>query len=85
MEDVSTTEGKITATTKVSTTETIGSKLASLSLTGRISQLGQHLYILQISHTYSDPPTEERTVLQWYVTFKKMHQEKPLTLLSECL
>ena len=42
MEDVYTTEGKITATTKFSTTETTGSKLSTLSITSRISQLGQH-------------------------------------------
>ena len=34
------------------------SKLSSLSIRGRISKLGQHLYILQTSHTHSDPTTE---------------------------
>ena len=28
--------------------------------------------------------TEERTFFQWHVTFRQMHQEKPLTLLRGC-
>ena len=43
MEDVYTTEGKITTTTKLSTTETNGSKLSALSITSRIGKLLQHL------------------------------------------
>ena len=84
MEDVYTTEDKITTTTKFSTMETPGSKLSTLSITSRISQLGQHLYILYTSHTQNNPTTEEKILLQWHVTFKKMHQEKPLTLLRGC-
>ena len=40
MEDVYKTESKITTTTKFPTTETIGSKLSMLSITGRVSKLG---------------------------------------------
>ena len=46
MEDVYTTEGKITTTTKFPITETTGSKPSNLSTTSRGSKPGQHLYIL---------------------------------------
>ena len=85
MEDVHTTEGKITSTAEFSTTKATSSKLSTLSITGRITKFGQHLYILQTTHIHSDSTTEERTFLQWHVTFRKMHQEKPLTLLRGCL
>ena len=81
MEDVYTTEGKITATTQFSTTKTTSSELSTLSITGRINEPGQHLYILQTTHTHSDPPTGGRTYFPWHVTFKQTHQKKPLTLL----
>ena len=68
MEDVCTTEGKITTTTEFSTKETTSSKLSTLNITSRIGKLQQHLYILQTSHTHSNPTTEERTFLQWHVT-----------------
>ena len=84
MEDVYLTGSKITPTTKFSTVEATSSKLSTLSITSRISKFGQHLYILQTSHTHSNLPTEERTFLQWHVTFKQMHQEKPLTLPRGC-
>ena len=58
MEDIYITESKITTTTKFSTMETTSCKLSSLSIRDRISKLGQHLYILQTSHTHSDPTTE---------------------------
>ena len=61
MEDVYTTEGKITATTKFSTTETTSSKLPTLSITGRIGELEQYLYIIQATYIHSDSTTEERT------------------------
>ena len=79
--DVYPTESKITTTTKFSTMENTTSKVSALSITGRISKLGQHLYILQTTHPHSDPITEERTFFQWHTTFQQMHQEKPLTLL----
>ena len=81
MEDVYTTEGKITPTTKFSSAEITGPKLPTISITSRVSKLGQHLHLIQTSHTLSNPTTEERTLFQWYVTFKQMHQEKHLTLL----
>ena len=84
MEDVYTTEGKITATTKLSTTETTSSQLPTLSITGRISKLGQHLYILQTSNMHSDSIATKRTLLQWHVTHELAHQEKPLTILRRC-
>ena len=85
MEDVYTTEGKITPTTKFSTTETTGSKLSMLSITSRISQLGQHLYILQTSHPHSDPTTEERSFLQWHVDFKECTKRSLLPFLADTL
>ena len=81
MQDVYTTESKITETAKFPTAETTGSKLSTLSITGRISKPGQHLYILQTPHTHSDPTTEERTFFQQHATFQQMWEEKPLTLL----
>ena len=84
MEDVYTTEGKITTTTEFSTTETNSSKLPTLSITGRIGKLGQHLYIIQTTYTQNNPTPEKRTFYQWYVTIQQMHQEKPLTLLRGC-
>ena len=82
MEDIYPTERKITTTTKFSTMETTSSKLSTLSITGRISKFGQHLYILQTTDPHSDPTTEERTFFQWHVTFQQMCKEKPLTLLK---
>ena len=84
MVDVYPTESKITATAKFSTMETTSSKLSTLNITGRISKLGQHLYISQTAHPHSNPTIEERTFSQWYVTFQQMHQEKHLTLLRGC-
>ena len=81
MEDAYTTEGKITATTKFSTMETTNSKLPTLSITGRIGELGQYLYIIQTTYTHSDTTTKETAFFQWYVTFKQMHHERPLTFL----
>ena len=69
MEDVYTTEGEITATTKFSTTETTSSNPPAFSITGRIGKLGQHLYIIQTTYTHSDTTTEDRTFFQWQVTF----------------
>ena len=79
MEDVYTTEGEITSTTKFSTADTTSSKLPILSITGRIGKHGQHLYIIQTTYTHSDTTTEDRTFFQWHITFRQMHQEKPLT------
>ena len=79
MKDVYPTESKIT-TTNVSTMETTISKLSTLSITGRVSELGQHLQILQTAHPHSDPTTDEITFFQWHVTIQQMHPEKPLTL-----
>ena len=64
MENVCTTEGKITATTKLSTTETTCSQLPTLSITGRIGKLGQHLYIIQATYTHSNSTTQKRTNIQ---------------------
>ena len=44
IEDVYTTENKITTATKFPTTETTGSKLSTLNITGRISKPGEHQY-----------------------------------------
>ena len=84
MEDIYTTEGKIT-TTKFSTMETNGSKLPTLSIAGRTSEFGQHLYIIQTTYTHSNTTTKERTFFQWYVTPQQMHQEEPLTFSGRCL
>ena len=84
VEDVYPTESKIETTAKFSTMETTSSRLSTLSITDRLSILGQHLYISQITHLHSDPTIEERTFFQWHVTFQQMHQEKPLTLLRGC-
>ena len=46
MENVYTTESKIATTTTFPTTEISGSKLSTLSITGRVNKFGQHLYIL---------------------------------------
>ena len=64
MEDTHSTEGKIITTIKFSTGETTSTKLSDLSFAGRVSQLGQHLYILKTSHTNSNPATEEGTFFQ---------------------
>ena len=64
MEDVYPTEGKTTTTTKFSTMETSSSRLSTLSITGRNSELGQHLHILQTVHSHSYPTIEERTFFQ---------------------
>ena len=84
MEDVHAPEGKITTPTRFPTTETLGSTIFTLSITGRISKLGQHLYILQTSHMHSDSITTKRNLFQWHVTFEPAHQEKPLTILRRC-
>ena len=84
MEDVYTTEGRITPTTIFSSAENTGSKLPTISVTSGISKLGQHLHLGQTSNTHIDPTTEEKALFQRYVTFKQMHQEKPLTLLRGC-
>ena len=55
------TEGKITATAEFSTAETTISKLPTLSITGRIDELGQHLYIIQTTYVHSSTTTEEKT------------------------
>ena len=81
MEDVYAPEGKITPLTRLPTTETPGSTIFTLSITSRISKFGQHLYILQTSHMHSNSIDTKRTLLQWHVTLKPAHQEKPLTLL----
>ena len=85
MENVYTTEGNITATTKFSTTETTSSRLHTISIASRISKLGQHLHLLQTSYTHSNPTTKERTFFQWHVTSAQMYQEEPLTLLRDAL
>ena len=84
VEDVYTRESKITTTAKFSTVEVTSSKLSTLSITGRISEVGQDLYFLKLAHPHSNPTFEERTFFQWHVTFQQMHQEKPLTLIREC-
>ena len=77
-------EAIITTITKLSTTETASSKLSTLSITGRISELKQHLHILQTTHTHNNPTVERGTFFQWHVTFQQMHQAKPSTLLRGC-
>ena len=84
MEDVYPTESKITTATKFSGNETTSSKLSTLSIIGRVSKLGQHLYILQTPHPDSNPTTEDRTFFQCHVTFQQMHKEKPLTFPRGC-
>ena len=81
MKHVFTTEGKIKATVKFSTPETTSSQLPAISITSRISEFVQHLYIFQTTHPHSNSATEKGTFIQWYVNFKWVHQEKPLTLL----
>ena len=64
MENVCTTEGKITATTKLSITETTRSQLPTLSITGRIGKLGQHLYHhYQSAHPHSNSTTAKGNLL----------------------
>ena len=69
MENVCTTEGKITATTELFTTETTSSQVPTLSITGRIGKLGQHLYIVQTTHAHSNSTTEKGTFFQWHFNF----------------
>ena len=85
MEDVYTTEGKITPITNFSSMETTGSKLPTNSIISGICKLGQHLHLIHACFTHSDPTTEDRALFQWYVTFKQMHQDKPLTLIGDTL
>ena len=58
MENVFTTEGKITVTVKFSTVETTSSQLPAISITSGISELGQYLYILQVTYPHSNSTTE---------------------------
>ena len=81
MENVFTTEAKITVTVKFSTPETTRSQLPAVRITSRISELEQHLYILQTTYPLRNSTNEKGTFIQWYVNFKWTHQEKPLTLL----
>ena len=69
-ENVCTTEGKITATTKLSATETSSSQLPTLSITGIIGNLGQHLYSMQTTHPHSNSTTAKGTFFQWHVNFQ---------------
>ena len=69
MEIVCTTDGKTTATTKLSTTETTSSQLPTLSITGRTGKCGQHLYIIQTTHPQSNSTTAKRSLFQCYVKF----------------
>ena len=85
MEDVYTTEGKITATTKFSTMETTSSKLPTLSITGRIGKLGQHLYIIQTTYTYSNTITKERNFLNGMSPLSKCTKRSPLSFLGDTL
>ena len=85
MEDVYTTEGKITTTTKFHTTETTSSKLSNLSIAGMNYQNGQYLYILQTSHTHSDPITEERTFLNGMSPLSKHVKNSLLLFLGDAL
>ena len=85
MENVFTTEGKITATIKLSTMEMTGSRLPSINITSGISKLGQHLYIIQATYPHSSSTIEKGIFIQWHVNFKSMHQEKPLILLRDTL
>ena len=64
MENIFITEGKITATIKFSTPETTSSQLPAISITSRISKLGQHLYILQTTYPHSNSTTKKETFIQ---------------------
>ena len=81
MDNVCTTEGKITATIKISTPQTTSTQLPTVSLTSRISDLGQHSYVIQATYPHNSLTTEKGTFIQWHVNFKYMHQENYLTLL----
>ena len=70
MENVCTTEGKITATIKFSTPEGTCTQLLTVSLTSGISKLGQHLYLIQATYHHSNSTTENGTFSQWNVNFK---------------
>ena len=78
MENVCTTEGKITATTKLSTMETTSSQVPTLIITGRTGKLGQHLYIIQTTHPHSNSTTEKGTCFQWHVTTSNKCTKKSL-------
>ena len=70
MEHVLTTEGKITATIKFSTLETTNTQLPTISLTNGISELGEHLYLIQVIYHHSNSTTEKGTFIQWHANFK---------------
>ena len=74
MDNVATTEGRITATIKFSTLETTSTQLRTISLTIGISELGQHLYIMQATYPHSNSTTEKGTLkgtfVQWHVNFE---------------
>ena len=70
MENVSTTEGKITSTIKFSTPESTSAQLPTISHTSGISKLGQHLYAIQATYPHSNSTTEKRTFVQWHVNFE---------------
>ena len=73
MIDVLAPEGKISLLTS--------STIFTISITSRISKLGQPLYILQTSYMHSVSMATKITLLQWHVILKPVHQEKPLTIL----
>ena len=86
VEDVHASEGKITTPTRFLTTETPGFTILTLSNTGRISKLRQHLYILKhlictVTITTIHTVTTKRILLQWQVTLEPVYQEKSLTIL----
>ena len=57
MENVFTTQDKITTTVEFSTLEATSSQVPAISITNGISKLGQHLYILQTMYPHSNSNT----------------------------
>ena len=70
MENVCTTDGKITATIKFSTPETTSTQLPTMSVTSRISKLGRHLYIIQATYPHSNSTSERGTFIQWHINLQ---------------
>ena len=60
-EDVHAPDGKITTPTRFPTTETPGSTIFTVSITGITSKLRQYIYILLTFHMHSDSVTTKRT------------------------
>ena len=85
LEDVSAPEGEITTITRFPTVETTGCTIFTLSITGRISKLGQHLHILQNTHTHSDSITTKRTSFNDISPLNKYAKRSLLPFLGDTL